>query len=97
MLHANAILADDEVIAAVRQALAQRHPNSRRRGRPDFYAEVVLRLLVLKHHLGPAVIQQIHERILQIAQSGGLCKGARRASTPQWLKATFTTRRTVLC
>jgi hypothetical protein len=49
MPHVDAILADDEIIAAVHQALAQRHPNSRRRGRLGFSAEVVLRLLVLKH------------------------------------------------
>jgi IS5 family transposase len=49
MPHVDAILADDEIIAAVHQALAQRHPNSRRRGRPGFSAEMVLRLLILKH------------------------------------------------
>jgi IS5 family transposase len=49
MPHVDAILADDEIIAAVHQALAQRHPNSRRRGRPGFSAEIVLRLLILKH------------------------------------------------
>ena len=47
MPHVDAILADDEIIAAVHQALAQRHPNSRRRGRPGFSAEIVLRLLIL--------------------------------------------------
>src|ERR1700691_5893789 len=105
MPHVDAILADDEIIAAFHQALAQRHPNSRRRGRPGVSAELVLRLLILKHlrnwsyqvlerevranlvyrdftrvgsekmpdaktmgrwgiALGPAVIQQIHERIV---------------------------------
>jgi transposase, IS5 family len=49
MPHVDAILADDDIITAVHQALAQRHPNSRRRGRLGFSAEVVLRLLVLKH------------------------------------------------
>ena len=116
MPHVDAILADDEIIAAVHQALAQRHPNSRRRGRPGFPAEVVLRLLILKHlrnwsyhvlerevrgnlvyrdftrvgsekvpdaktmgrwgiALGPAVIQQIHERIVQIAQAKRVVQG----------------------
>jgi transposase, IS5 family len=116
MPHVDAILADDEIIAAVHQALAQRHPNSRRRGRQGFSAEVVLRLLVLKHlrnwsyqvlerevranlvyrdftrigsekvpdaktmgrwgtALGPAVIQQIHERIVQIAQAQKVVQG----------------------
>jgi hypothetical protein len=49
MPHVDAILADDEIIAAVHQALAQRLPNSRRRGRLGFSAEIVLRLLILKH------------------------------------------------
>jgi transposase, IS5 family len=116
MPHVDAILADDEIIAAVHQALAQRHPNSRRRGRPGFSAEIVLRLLILKHlrnwsyqvlerevranlvyrdftrvgsekmpdaktmgrwgiALGPAVIQQIHERIVQIAQAQKVVQG----------------------
>src|SRR5271166_5808876 len=138
MPHVDAILADDEIIAAVHQALAQRHPNSRRRGRPGFSAEVVLRLLILKHlrnwsyqvlerevranlvyrdftrvgsekapdaktmgrwgiALGPAVIQQIHQRIVQIARPRRLCKGARCASIPPWLRATFTIQLTVVC
>ena len=116
MPHVDAILADDEIIAAVHQALAQRHPNSRRRGRPGFSAEIVLRLLILKHlrnwsyqvlerevhanlvyrdftrvgsekmpdaktmgrwgiALGPAVIQQIHQRIVQIAQAQKVVQG----------------------
>jgi len=116
MPHVDTILADDEIIAAVYQALAQRHPNSRRRGRPGFPAEVVLRLLILKHlrnwsyqvlerevranlvyrdftrvgsekvpdaktmgrwgiALGAAVIQQIHERIVQIAQAENVVQG----------------------
>jgi transposase, IS5 family len=49
MAHVDAMLVDDEIIAAVYQALAQRHPNSGRRGGPGFPAEVVLRLLILKH------------------------------------------------
>jgi transposase, IS5 family len=118
MPHVDAILADDEIIAAVHQALAQRHPNSCRRGRPGFSAEVVVRLLVLKHlrnwsyqvlerevranlvyrdftrvgsekvpdaktmgrwgtALGPAAIQQIHGRIVQIAQAQKIVQGRR--------------------
>jgi transposase, IS5 family len=116
MAHADAILADDAIIAVVHQALAQRHPNSRRRGRPGFSAELVLRLLILKHLrnwsyqvlerevranlvyrdftrvgsekvpdaktmgrwglvLGPAVLQQVHERIVQIAQAKNVVPG----------------------
>jgi IS5 family transposase len=44
------ILLDDEVLVdRVTEALAQRHPQSRRRGRLGTPAAVVLRMLVLKH------------------------------------------------
>jgi IS5 family transposase len=46
---ADRVLADEEIVAAVYGALAQRHPKSRSCGRNGTPAEVVLRLLVLKH------------------------------------------------
>ena len=49
MKHADQLLGDPQIVAAVYEALAQRHPQSRKRGRPGVPAEVVLRLLVLKH------------------------------------------------
>src|SRR5438045_6737866 len=49
MTHADEILRDEEIVAAVYEALARRHPKSRSRGRPAAPAEMVLRLLVLKH------------------------------------------------
>jgi hypothetical protein len=49
MIHADAVLADDDIVAAVYEALAKRHPKSRCRGRRGAPAEMVLRLLVLKH------------------------------------------------
>ena len=49
MKHADQLLGDPQIVAAVYEALAQRHPQSRKRGRPGTPAEVVLRLLVLKH------------------------------------------------
>ena len=49
MTHADAVLADEDIVAAVYEALAKRHPKSRCRGRRGAPAEVVLRLLVLKH------------------------------------------------
>lgn len=49
MLHADRLLDDDQLLDTVFEALTRRHPNSRRHGRPSFPAEVVLRLLVLKH------------------------------------------------
>jgi transposase, IS5 family len=49
MKYADQLLGDPQIVAAVYEALAQRHPQSRKRGRPGTPAEVVLRLLVLKH------------------------------------------------
>jgi IS5 family transposase len=49
MEHADRVLADEQIVAAVYEALARRHPKSRSRGRLGAPAEVVLRLLVLKH------------------------------------------------
>ena len=49
MTHADAVLADEDIVAAVYEALAKRHPKSRCRGRRGAPAEMVLRLLVLKH------------------------------------------------
>src|SRR5437588_11306618 len=49
MKHADQVVADKEIVAAVYEALSKRHPQSRTRGRRGVPAEVVLRLLVLKH------------------------------------------------
>jgi IS5 family transposase len=49
MQYADRVLADEQIVAAVYEALAKRHPKSRSRGRLGTPAEVVLRLLVLKH------------------------------------------------
>src|SRR2546428_12739885 len=43
------LLDDDVLVDRVAEALAQRHPQSRRRGRLGTPATVVLRMLVLKH------------------------------------------------
>ena len=48
MRHADRLLEDEEWLAIVGEALGQRHPQSRRHGRPARPAEVVLRLLILK-------------------------------------------------
>jgi IS5 family transposase len=118
MQHADAVLADEDIVAAVYEALARRHPMSRRRGRRSAPAEMVLRLLVLKHvrnwsydvlerevranlvyrdftrvgsakmpdsktmgrwgvAIGPEVVKRIHERIVMLAQAGGLTPGRR--------------------
>ena len=49
MRQADALLDDDTLVAAVYDALTRRHPQSRTRGRPGAPADMVLRLLVLKH------------------------------------------------
>ena len=118
MKHADQVLADKEIVAAVYEALARRHPHSRSRGRRGAPAEVVLRLLVLKHMrnwsygvlerevranlvyrdftrvggakmpdaktmgrwgvaVGPAVVKQIHDRMVQIAREHRVAEGRR--------------------
>jgi transposase, IS5 family len=118
MKHADEVLGDEPLVATVYEALAKRRPKSRSRGRPATPAEVVLRLLVLKHArnwsysvlerevranlvyrnftrvgaakmpdaktmgrwgraLGPGVVKQIHERIVQIAHVKEVIEGRR--------------------
>jgi transposase, IS5 family len=49
MVHADVVLADEAIVMAAFEALAKRHRLSRTRGRRGFSADVVVRLLVLKH------------------------------------------------
>jgi transposase, IS5 family len=49
MVHADQVMADNGIVMAAYEALAKRHLLSRTRGRRGFPAEVVVRLLVLKH------------------------------------------------
>jgi IS5 family transposase len=118
MAHADAVLADEALVTAVYEALGRRHRKSRSRGRLGAPAEVVLRLLILKHirnwsyevlerevranlvyrdfshvggskmpdaktmgrwgvALGPAVLKQVHERIVTIARDQGITAGRR--------------------
>jgi IS5 family transposase len=49
MREVDTVLEDEELVAGVWEAQAQRHRQSRTRGRPQTPAEVVLRLLILKH------------------------------------------------
>jgi IS5 family transposase len=49
MVHADEVLADEAIVTAAYEALGKRHRLSRTRGRRGFPAEVVVRLLVLKH------------------------------------------------
>src|ERR1700741_2516078 len=118
MIHADQILDDENIVAAVYEALSKRHPKSRSRGRHGAPAEMVLRLLILKHArnwsyqvlerevrsnliyrnfarigggkmpdaktmgrwglaVGPDVVRQVHERIVEIAQCQGVVEGRR--------------------
>ena len=118
MKHADRVLADEQILTAVYEALAKRHPKSRSRGRLGAPAEMVLRLLILKHvrnwsygvlerevranlvyrdftrvgagktpdaktmgrwgvALGPAVIKQIHARMVEIARDERIVAGRR--------------------
>jgi IS5 family transposase len=49
MVHADEVLADEGIVMAAYQALTKRHRLSRTRGRRGFSADVVVRLLILKH------------------------------------------------
>ena len=49
MKKADEVLADEELLESVYQAQGRRRPQSRRRGRKQTPAEVLLRLMVLKH------------------------------------------------
>jgi IS5 family transposase len=49
LLKVDRFLADEDLVKIVREALERRHPNSRTRGRLGTPAEVVLRLMALKH------------------------------------------------
>jgi transposase, IS5 family len=49
MEHADQVLEDEQLVATVYDALAKRSPKSRTRGRRGTPAEVVMRLLLLKH------------------------------------------------
>jgi IS5 family transposase len=112
------LLEDEAVIDTVVAALEQRWPQSRRRGRPGTPAEVVLRMLILKHlhdwsfdeleqevranlvyraftrigvdavpdaktilkianALGPEVITDLHQRIVDVAKRAGVTRGRR--------------------
>jgi IS5 family transposase len=49
MKHADQVLEDEQLVSTVYEALVKRSPKSRTRGRRGTPAEVVMRLLLLKH------------------------------------------------
>ena len=111
------LLEDEQLLDTVYEAQGKRYPQSRRRGRKQTPAEVVLRLLLLKHvrnwsydvlerevranlvyraftrigdekvpdaktlaRLGqviaPKVVEQLHERVVKLAQEQGVIRGS---------------------
>src|SRR5450755_4316601 len=116
MLLVDKLLEDEQLLDTVYEAQGERHPQSRIRGRMQTPAEVVLRLLLLKHirnwcydvlerevranlvyraftrigdekvpdaktlaRLGqliePKVIEQLHQRVVELAQERGVTQG----------------------
>jgi IS5 family transposase len=116
MAHSDGVLQDDRLLEIVQQALAQRCKKSKTRGRPATTAEVLVRMLLLKHmlnysyeqvtravranlvyrdftgigagkvpddktlgrlgrQLGPAVIEQIHQRVVELARQHKIVRG----------------------
>src|ERR1039458_8756182 len=110
------LLEDEQLLETIYEAQGKRYPQSRRRGREQTPAEVVLRLLLLKHIrnwsydvlerevranlvyraftrvgdgkvpdaktmarlgqlIGPEVIEELHQRIVQLAQEHGVTRG----------------------
>ena len=52
MRHANEALNDDQLLQIIQQELSKRYKKSKTRGRPGTPADVVLRMLLLKHMRG---------------------------------------------
>jgi len=116
MREADLILDDEQLLNAVYEALVRRHPKSRTRGRLGVPAEIVVRMLLLKHlrnwsfdvverevrpnllyreftrvaagkvpdaktlgrqarALGPEVIKQIHQRVVELAVENKIVQG----------------------
>ena len=116
MREADQLLEDEQLLNAVYEALVRRHPKSRTRGRLGVPAEIVVRMLLLKHlrnwsfdvverevrpnllyreftrvgagkvpdaktlgrqarALGPEVIKQIHQRVVELAVENHVVQG----------------------
>jgi IS5 family transposase len=116
MLLVDELLEDEQLVDTVYEAQGERHPQSRIRGRMQTPAEVLLRLLLLKHIrnwsydvlerevranlvyraftrigdekvpdaktlarlgqlIGPKVIEQLHQRVVELAQERGVTQG----------------------
>jgi transposase, IS5 family len=49
MRHADEVLNDDQLLQTIQKELSKRHKKSKTRGRPGTTAEIILRMLLLKH------------------------------------------------
>jgi len=132
------LLEDEQLLDTIYEAQGERYPQSRRRGREQTPAEVVLRLLLLKHIrnwsydtlerevranlvyraftrigdekvpdaktlarlgqlIGAEVIEELHQRIVQLGQEHGVTGGRKlRVDTTVW-KPTSTIPPTAVC
>jgi IS5 family transposase len=118
MLQVDAVLQDETLLHLVQQELSKRIQKSKTRGRPGTTAEVVLRMLLLKHirdwsfevltrevranlvyreftriggdtvpddktmgrlarQLGPELVSQIHQRVVEVAKEKKVVTGRR--------------------
>jgi len=116
MVLVDELLEDEQLLDTVYEAQGERHPQSRNRGRMQTPAEVLLRLLLLKHMrnwsydvlerevranlvyraftrmgdekvpdaktlarlgqlIGPKVIEELHRRVVELAQERGVTQG----------------------
>src|SRR2546426_11808246 len=129
---------DEALVERVYEAQGERHPHSRTRGRTQTPAEVVLRLLILKHvrnwsydtlerevranlvyraftrigdekvpdaktlarlgqAIGPEVIGELHERLMELARERGVIKGRKLRVDTTVVETNIHYRPTVAC
>lgn len=85
MRHANQTLNDDELLEIVQQELSKRCKKSKTRGRPATPAEVVLRMLLLKHIRGWSYQDVTREvRANLVYRDSLVLAGARSPTTKPW-------------
>jgi len=98
MTHADEVLADEQLVATVFEALARRRPKSRSRGRKGTPAEMVLRLLILKHVRNWSYDPKIRDEILEDgAALGGKGFSAHFGQCNGWLVSCQPALRAIFC
>jgi IS5 family transposase len=135
MRHADKALDDESLLLLIQEEMTKRCKRSKTRGRRVATAEVVLRMILLKHirnwsfevltrevranlvyreftrigggkvpddksigrlarRLGPEAVEQLNQRMVQIARENRVTRGANSAWIPRWWKRIFTIRPT---